>query len=57
MKYQVVYTPRIENEIVFASFGTYKEADAHMQTIKKVRSRAYAHHYINISDEEKTVEQ
>ncbi len=57
MKYQVVYTPRIENEIVVASFSTYKEADAHMQTIRKVRSRAYAHHYINISDEEQTVEQ
>lgn len=57
MKYQVVYTPKIENEIVVASFDTYADADAHMQKIKKVRSRAYAHHYINVSEEEQSVEQ
>jgi len=57
MKYQVVYTPRIENEIVVASFDTYSDADAHMQKIKKVRSRAYAHHYINVSEEGQAVEQ
>lgn len=57
MTYQVVYTPRIENEIVVASFDTYAEADAHMQKIKKVRSRAYAHHYINVSEEGLVVEQ
>lgn len=57
MTYQVVYTPRIEDEIVVASFDTYAEADAHMQKIKKVRSRAYAHHYINVSEEGLVVEQ
>ena len=57
MTYQVVYTPRIEDEIVVASFDTYAEADAHMQKIKKVRSRAYAHHYIHVSEEGLVVEQ
>ena len=59
MKYQVVYTPKIENEVVVASFDTYADADAdaHMQKIKKVRSRAYAHHYINVSEGEQAIEQ
>ncbi len=35
----------------------YTDIVAKLQKIKKVRSRAYAHHYISVSEEEQSVEQ
>ena len=52
MHYQVIYTPRVMDEIVVASFPTYKEADAHLAKIKVRSSKAYAHHYIRMHDSE-----
>jgi|TARA_B110000977_G_scaffold196006_1_gene275538 hypothetical protein len=50
MHYQVIYTPRVMDEIVVASFPTYKEADKHLAKIKTRSSKAYAHHYIRMND-------
>ena len=38
------------DEIVVASFPTYKEADKHLAKIKTRSSKAYAHHYIRMND-------
>ena len=44
--YQIIYTPRIEDEVVVAEFSTLKEAELHMNKIKEERPKAYPHHRI-----------
>ena len=43
---EVIYTPRVEDEVVVASFKTEAEAEQHMEEIKELRPKAYPHHYI-----------
>ena len=35
--YQIIYTPRVEDEVVVAEFSTLKEAELHMDKIKEER--------------------
>ena len=44
--YQVIYTPKVEDEVVVAQFETRAEADEHMEKIKEQNPKAYTHHYI-----------
>lgn len=44
--YEVIYTPRVEDEVTVARFETQVEADKHMEKIKELRPKAYPHHYI-----------
>ena len=39
--YQIIYTPRIEDEVVVAEFSTLKEAELHMNKIKEESLDAY----------------
>ena len=45
-KYQIVYIPRIENEIVIAQYNRKEEAKEHMSYIKVKNPRVLEHHYI-----------
>ena len=44
--FNVIYIPKIEDEVIVASFNTKQEADAHMEYIAKVKPNALPHHYI-----------
>ena len=46
MKYQIVYIPRIENEVVIAQYNRKEEAKEHMNYIKVKNPRVLEHHYI-----------
>ena len=44
--FNVIYIPRVENEVVVAKFDTSDEAEDYMKKIKVERPKAYSHHYI-----------
>tara|TARA_B100000989_G_scaffold4752_1_gene3306 strand:- start:6492 stop:6683 length:192 start_codon:yes stop_codon:yes gene_type:complete len=44
--YQVMYIPRIQDELPVAEFDTLDSAMAHMEHIKKVKPKVYNFHYI-----------
>ena len=46
MPYNIMYIPRIHDEVVVASCDTLEEANEHMNKIKETRPKAYPHHYI-----------
>ena len=46
MSFEIIYTPRVENEVVVAKFETLEEATNHLETIKHTRPNAYRHHRI-----------
>ena len=45
-KYQIVYIPRIEDEVVIAQYNRREEAKEHMNYIKVKSTRVLDHHYI-----------
>jgi len=46
MMYQVIYIPKIEDEIVVAEYDSMEQANAHMDTIKCSSMKAHKQHYI-----------
>lgn len=46
MAYDIIYVPRIQDEVVIATFGTLEEANDQMNKIKEQNPKAYNHHYI-----------
>lgn len=46
MMYQVIYRPKVQDEVVVAQFETRAEADEYMEKIKEQKPKAYPHHYI-----------
>ena len=44
--FNVMYIPRVEDEVVVATFDTSAEAEDHMEKFKVERPKAYPHHYI-----------
>tara|TARA_B100001109_G_C18663284_1_gene380595 strand:+ start:95 stop:286 length:192 start_codon:yes stop_codon:yes gene_type:complete len=46
MAYEVIYVPRVQDEVVVASFDTLEEANEHMKHIEKENPKAFKHHYI-----------
>jgi hypothetical protein len=44
--WQVIYTPKVEDEVVIAEFDTVQEAEKHMNSIFKQSPKAHTHHYI-----------
>ena len=44
--FEIIYIPRIHDEVTVARFKTRSEAEAYMETIKEKRPKAYPHHYI-----------
>tara|TARA_R110002153_G_scaffold29711_13_gene91230 strand:+ start:39847 stop:40014 length:168 start_codon:yes stop_codon:yes gene_type:complete len=52
MKYQIIYIPKIEDEIVIATFITEEEANDWMDHIAQVNPAVLVHHYIKKVDDE-----
>tara|TARA_Y100000015_G_scaffold13033_1_gene12506 strand:+ start:234 stop:428 length:195 start_codon:yes stop_codon:yes gene_type:complete len=46
MAYDIIYVPRIQDEVVVATFDTLEEANNHMEKIKSENPKAHNHHYI-----------
>ena len=46
--YQVMYIPRIQDELPVAEFDTLDSAVAHMEHIKKVKPKVYDRMYKNL---------
>ena len=46
MSFEIVYTPRVQSEVIVATFETLEEATDHLETIKQTRPKAYRHHRI-----------
>lgn len=46
MTYEVIYIPRIHDEVAIAKFNNLDDAKKLMQTIKENRPKAFPHHYI-----------
>ena len=46
MAYDVIYVPRVQDEVTVASFETLEEANDHMKLIEKENPKAHKHHYI-----------
>ena len=44
--YDIIYTPRINDEVSVARFHTEAEAQKYLEKIKEVRPKAYPHHHI-----------
>ena len=44
--FQVIYIPRVEDEVIIAEYYTIEEADDHMESIKSQSLKAHKHHYI-----------
>ena len=44
--YEVIYIPRIQDEVSVAEFDTKSEAEGWLENIKEVNPTAYPHHYI-----------
>jgi hypothetical protein len=44
--FQVVYIPKVEDEVIVAEFDSIEEAESHMELIKVERPNAFPHHYI-----------
>ena len=54
--FQIVYVPRVQDEVVVAQFTTKEEAEAQMELIKEKRPKAYPHHYIKENNKEYPVD-
>jgi len=46
MTFEIIYTPRVENEVVVAKFKTLEEANNHMELIKKEQPHVLKYHRI-----------
>jgi len=46
--YDIIYTPRIHDEVSVARFNTETEAQKYLEKIKEVRPKAYPHHRIEL---------
>lgn len=44
--YDIIYTPRIHDEISVARFHSETEAQKYLEKIKEIRPKAYPHHRI-----------
>ena len=45
MMYEVIYVPRIEDEIAVARYSTKKEAEQHMEYVKNRQPKVFEYHY------------
>tara|TARA_B110000444_G_C18736314_1_gene545773 strand:- start:596 stop:772 length:177 start_codon:yes stop_codon:yes gene_type:complete len=48
--YEIIYTPRIHDEVAVAQFETQEHAQQYLEKIKKVRPKAYP--YFRIEEAE-----
>ena len=55
--FEVIYIPRIHDEVAVAQFTSKEEAEAYMEVIKEKRPKAYPHHYIWDPEKKVKIEQ
>ena len=53
--FEIIYIPRIQDEVVVARFDTEDEAKSHMDMIKEKKPKAYPHHYIKKIENEEDI--
>ena len=46
MKYQVVYIPKIEHEVVLSEYESLREAEIHLEQILVTKPKVHKFHYI-----------
>ena len=46
MKYQVVYIPKIEDEVVLSEYESLREAEIHLEQILVTKPEVHKFHYI-----------
>jgi hypothetical protein len=49
--FEIIYIPRIHDEVTVAQFTLKEEAEEYMEVIKEKRPKAYPHHYIKEQQE------
>ena len=52
MMYQVIYIPRIENEICVGEYKTQMEAEQHM---KRIKTELQEFHYIKVVNDDESI--
>tara|TARA_Y100001937_G_scaffold94864_1_gene128696 strand:- start:531 stop:707 length:177 start_codon:yes stop_codon:yes gene_type:complete len=52
MMYQVIYIPRIENEICVGEYKTQMEAERHM---KRIKTELQEFHYIKVVNDDESI--
>ena len=46
--YEIIYTPRIHDEVSIARFGTQEHAQKYLEKIKEISPKAYPNHRIEL---------
>ena len=46
MRYQVIYIPKIEDEVVLSEYESYREAEIHLEQILVTKPDVHKFHYI-----------
>lgn len=46
MRYQVIYIPKIEDEVVLSEYESHREAEIHLEQILVTKPEVYKFHYI-----------
>ena len=52
MMYEIIYVPRIEDEIAVARYPTKEEAEQHMKYVKNRQPKVFDYHYIKEVEED-----
>ncbi len=52
MMYQVIYIPRVENELCVGEYKTQMEAEQHM---KRMKPRLQEFHYIKVVEDDESI--
>ena len=46
MMYEIIYGPRVEDEIAVARYSTREEAEQHMKYVENRQPKVFDYHYI-----------
>jgi len=52
MMYEIIYVPRVEDEIAVARYSTREEAEQHMKYVKNRQPKVFDYHYIKEIEED-----
>ena len=52
MMYEIIYVPRVEDEIAVARYSTREEAEQHMKYVRNRQPKVFDYHYIKEIEED-----
>ena len=52
MIYEIIYVPRVEEEIAVARYSTREDAEQHMNYVKNRQPKVFDYHYIKEIEED-----